>query len=280
MLPFLLLGPNMLPVPYSENNYTVFDLISLEKELKLQTENLSNLETLKEEVLEITSSENASLIAESESFKAKLIDLEGDYKDILSRKNKTDPKMEEPEEDKPKLSSKQKKILSKIFRKIALLCHPDKVGNSGLVTLYQSAKEAYEAGDLQGLKDILELAQDKGKRADHIVEQNKKNSQKVDLDTQIETVKSSIQDILLQIENIEQDEFYSVMTIYMMKGARFSVKFHVSVLEETIRFYKKEIKEIETKIKLLNRNFEEFDFDMPSEKDEIKYDDPFFFGDN
>lgn len=60
-------------------------------------------------------------------------------------------------ESKPKASKKDAMEIKKLYRWIASRCHPDKTKDPEKHLMFLKAKEYRDAGDLQGLKDIVHL---------------------------------------------------------------------------------------------------------------------------
>lgn len=268
----------MLPVLYSTHRYTHFDLLAKKKEKAKIEKDMSEYEELKESLYSHMLELHAPAIEECESLKALYEDLKEDYARMkeASKNNFTDSfcgfDSTDPFdfEEEVEVNSKVKKICKKLFKKIANVCHPDKVGNAGLANFFKMALDAYSAYDVKELERIWALVKDKKKRGEYLKELGMVDdsnlgdiedteSALMSLDDQILMLESEISELLSTIEFYENDEFHFVIIMYKRNGMDVAEAFHENVLKESIDFHKKKVEEFKRKIAVFNDN-DAFDF--------------------
>lgn len=258
----------MLPVLHGFN-YTHFDLMRFEAERDSLNETILNYTELKDSLLKVMLESNTALIERCEQLKAYYQDLCTDIEyEKRSKQPKPEPKQPEPEYEPEirEVSEKVKTACKKLFKKISNICHPDKVGNSKLVTFYHQAHGAYKAYDHQALVEILNLLNDKKKRAKHIkdVEKALDSVSEVQvllsLDEQIDALKFEIETLTGIIKAFAEDEFHFVVKIYETHGMEVAKDSHASIIKTSIEFYLKKIKEKQNILDTLKGKYQEFDF--------------------
>lgn len=270
----------MLPVLYSIHRYTHFDLLTKKKEKSKIEKDINDYEELKESLYSHMLELHAPAIEECESLKALYEDLKEDYarKREASQNNFTDSFLgfdsTDPfdlgEEEEVEVDSKLKKICKKLFKKIANVCHPDKVGSAGLANFFKMALDAYSSYDVKELERIWSLVKDKKKRGEYLKELGLADdsnlgdiedteSTVMSLDDQILMLESEISELLATVELFENDEFHFVIVMYKQHGMNVAEAFHENLLKESIAFHQKKVKEFKRKIAVFDDN-DAFDF--------------------
>ena len=238
---------NTLPSEIHEDFYSSDEEIQLAMEEKRLLEEISKCETtiketstLIEETNKVLNEVNGELGEEVDSLDTFLqaqLDIAED--DKAQQKFKFDDfDFDEDDEDVEdileRLADKNKnsqgnrdlrKRCKYLFKKIANLCHPDKVGHSHLVEIYQEALRACEKLQLSILEDIYEELKANKSGIKSIRERARKQ-----LKLRIQELQNKLDELSEELEDLVAGDEYNYAMLHRKYGKEYAIREHRSEL--------------------------------------------------
>lgn len=133
-----------------------------------------------------------------------------------------------------------KRALKSLFKKLSLLCHPDRTRNPYLIELMPTIVQMYEASDYQGLLDLYESIKDVNSKV-----KSRREDARAHLINAINSAKMRVMQLQQEIESIQsQGGFQLMMLRQMCSSMDAAVRNACSQMYQSLHRIKMEIRHI------------------------------------
>lgn len=145
-------------------------------------------------------------------------DMDSDYEDEMAK-----------DDEREVITNRDLRRTAKaLFKKIANLTHPDKVGHSRFVDIYKAAYDAAELCDISTLEDLLKSV----KESKSIVKSIRKRIRR-DLEMKIAELRHKISKLSHELEDLVESEEYDYSQLRLSSGVDAMVEQHTIDLKQT-----------------------------------------------
>jgi hypothetical protein len=166
-------------------------------------------------------------------------------------------------------NSKTEKLCKKLYKKITMKTHPDRVGtNVYLNSLFLAAHRAYEEWDYDGLRAIWKELNDKKGRAEVLAAMQREEAS-LGVSDRILVAEKRLEELQKKVRKIRQDFFVQVVEKYWENGMEMAIAYHAEGLRQSIAEYSLLNPQLELRLRKARGDYDEFMVD-PTIQDPFK----------